>query len=381
MAVGRDRPGCAPGRALLAALALLTAVSACEPRASTPESFLEASWEPYLERYVRDGSHVVDPRRDGGMVTSEGQAYLLLRAVWLRDEATFRSAFRWTEEELRRPDGLYAWLWSPRTGAVRDSGSAADADQEIALALALAARAFDEPRYRERARGLVRAIRTGERLDLPRGWLPAAGDWAVGDRIFNPSYFLPYAYSYFRDLDPGGGWGEVTAAGYRLLEGLEASPRFRLPPDFLVVSEDGSPVPLPEDHELSRDFSFDAVRLYWRLAVDCRLRGEASPCRPGPGLDLLAGAIRDGEPVRTRYAPASGRPLTDETSPSFYGALLPALDRHHPDAARRVLERRLTPRTLEEVAGATDRYYDQNWVWFGLAAHESLIRRRTPPAE
>ena len=40
---------------------------------------------------------------------------------------------------------------------------------------------------------------------------------------------------------------------------------------------------------------------------------------------------------------------------------------------------RLGPDALEALLVAPDRYYDHNWVWFGLALDRGLIEERTPP--
>jgi hypothetical protein len=166
----------------------------------------------------------------------------------------------------------------------------------------------------------------------------------------------------------------VTDVGYALLAAAVDGGRVLLPPDFMVVTPDGSIAPLPEHSELSRDFSFDAMRLYFRVALDCALYGRkqacAGPLQVGPLVDLLR---RDGA-IFTRYA-TSGRPLTSDESLSFYGAVLPLLVREAPETARRIRADKLSWDRLEPVLRTTDRYYDLNWVWFGIAAAEGLLRQ------
>src|SRR5688572_15590376 len=128
------------GRIVLTAIVL--AAIACDraPVSSDRRAALERAWEAYKQSYVHPDGYVLDPDREGGETTSEGQGYGLLRAALMHDEATFLRLFRWTEERLRRPDGLYSWRWTPdRGGQVLDPNTAADADQEIALALLLGA--------------------------------------------------------------------------------------------------------------------------------------------------------------------------------------------------------------------------------------------------
>ena len=131
----------------------------------------------------------------------------MLRAIWMRDEDAFDRSFRWTEQHLKRPDGLYSWLWTPAAGGkILDANTAADADQEIAFALILGSQVFLDPQMLVRARQILLAIRQNEKIEVGPGWFPAAGNWAVSQRIVNLSYFVPYAYPYFARIDPEGRW-------------------------------------------------------------------------------------------------------------------------------------------------------------------------------
>lgn len=339
---------------------------------------LSELWTAYTASYIRPQGYVVDPRRRGGAVTSEGQGYALLRAVWSGDEERFRRIFRWTEENLRRDDGLYAWLWAPEDGGrVLDRNTASDADQEIAFALVLAAQRFEDETYLNRARELLSAIRTVEAIHVARGWFPAAGDWAVGDRVVNLSYFLPYAYPYFEEVHPEGRWMEALSTGYRLIERSLTDLGAVLPPDFMTVGTDGSVRPVPPESGLSPHFSYDAVRIFWRVALDCRLHDRPRSCAdPLRSRAAIRALFRDGT-VHTRYSP-SGEALSDEESLSFYGILLPTLRRHAPELARRVVEEKFDSAAIDAMLDEANRYYDMNWVWFGLAADRELILRRTP---
>ena len=345
------------------------------------DRYLHHSWEAYQGLYLQPEGYVLDRERDGGTVTSEGQSYALLRAVWLRDAETFHRVFRWTEENLAREDGLFSWLWSPGDGGhVVDPNTATDADQDVAFALLLAAHAFQRPAYRERAREILEAIRRHTAVELPGGWYPSAGNWAVEERIVNLSYFVPYAYPYFHRAHPEGGWLEALDTGYRLLERTMAPEEVVLPPDFMRVDEAGAILPLPEGDRHVEDFSFDAIRVYWRVALDCLLHERPRACGDPVGTGIPEELWkRDGRLV-TRYA-TDGTPLAEGESFSFYGALLPALRLHRPGVARSVLAQRLNPVTLTGMLELPERYYDLNWVWFGLAADRGLLQKQTPPSE
>jgi endo-1,4-beta-D-glucanase Y len=365
---------------LACAMLAATAAAGCPPPDRTPEA--SQAWAAYTRAYLHDDGYVLDRTRGQGEVTSEGQSYALLRAVWMRDRATFARVFDWTERTLARADGLYSWRWSPDGGGrVLDANSATDADQDAAFAMILAAEQFGEPRYRARATRLVRAIAMHARVDVPGGWFPSAGNWAVAERIVNLSYFTPYAYPYFERVHPGAGWQEVSAVGYALLDRTTASIATRLPPDFMALDATGAPTSLPDASTLSRRFSFDGIRIPWRVELDCRLHQRERACRESGGLPAL-GALVTGPDARLVNAyDTSGAPLTEQESPTFYAAVLPLMERTRPDVARRLRDDRLKPDTLIELGRRNDRYYDANWVWFGMALANGWIERNTPAVE
>jgi len=343
--------------------------------------FLSRSWKLYKKNYIADQGFVLDRSED--RVTSEGQAYALVRAVWMRDQETFDRVLEWTENHLLIESGLYAWLWNPSKKFLVEQNTAADADQEIAFALILASHAFRQKKYLNRAQNLLVAIRTHERLEVPSGWFPAAGNWAVEERIVNLSYFYPYAYPYFNQIDPEGDWLGVLQTGYELLFRTLGRSQVNLIPDFMMVDSEGTPKFLPECSDLSGQFSYDAMRIYWRMAIDCQLHQRSIACK-NHVHPLSIGFIADIF-VRDRSIYAcysySGEPLEKSESLSFYGSVLPWFKIHFPQLAQSILNKHLSQQTLKEIINKKNRYYDLNWVWFGLAAIDGLIKERTPKPE
>jgi len=68
-------------------------------------------------------------------------------------------------------------------------------------------------------------------------------------------------------------------------------------------------------------------------------------------------------------------------SSSFYGAALPFLLLHAPAAGRSVRASALSTAALQTVLTEPKRYFDANWVWFGLAAADGLIKTATPAVD
>ena len=301
---GQHPGGTVTRLALFSSAGLVTLTLACGQMTPPDPSrdFRQHSWDAYKRIYIRAEGNVVDPDRNGGGTTSEGQGYAMLRAVWMRDEEAFNRTFRWTEQHLKRPDGLYSWLWTPADGGkILDANTAADADQEIAFALVLGSQVFQDPQMLVSARQILLAIRQNERVEVGPRWFPAAGNWAVSQRIVNLSYFVPYAYPYFARIDPEGRWETVTESGYDLIAKSLGMGAARLIPDFMSITRDGNPDALPQGTELSSDFSSDAMRIYWRVAVDCRLHSRTRACADPLGAGQLTAMLaRDGV-LFTRY--------------------------------------------------------------------------------
>ena len=353
--------------AVVAASWLALSYVASNKEARADRELLERLWQHYKKRYVDDAGFVLD--RQQQRITSEGQSYALLRAAWMRDRATFDRVLAWTEAHLKRPDGLYSWLFSPVEQRLLDANTATDADQDIAYALIIAAQAFRAPRYLERAREIVKAVRTVASITWrehgQHRWFPSAGNWANNERLVNLSYFLPYAYPEFAKLDPEGQWLAVVSTGYDLLARLFATEGVLLPPDFMIVDEAGQVRLLPDSHPLSNHFSFDAMRIYWRIAMDYvttrNVRAAADPAHTDTIRRLI---VRDGA-IFQRYT-VTGQLLEAEESLSFYGSILPSLALHHPALACALRQSKLSREQLLTISQAGERYYDLNWTWFGL---------------
>src|SRR5436190_8080927 len=76
-------------------------------------SMLKESWTAYVHRFVQSDGRVIDYSASG-ISTSEGQAYAMLRAVWIGDRGAFDKTFIWARNNLNsgiRNDHLWAWKW------------------------------------------------------------------------------------------------------------------------------------------------------------------------------------------------------------------------------------------------------------------------------
>ena len=339
---------------------------------------LSALWSLYRYTHVQ-GGRVVE-HDEGGITTSEGQAYAMLRAVWANDRAAFEEVWRWTREHLQtRGDRLLSWKWKDR---VLDRNAATDADQDAALALVLASRRFGERRFLEDARAILADVWRREVISAGGRRLPTAGDWAPGERwpTIHVAYLAPYAYEVFAEADPAHPWKDLVRSSYDVLRFLLVDERLALPPEIvwvdprtgkLLLERPGGGGPAP--------FGYDAVPIYWRVALDARWfgrRGEADLRERMLAFPREAFAA-EGR-LRERYSTA-GRPLSEQDGLPHLAsvqALARVVDGELADRIRREKLDALFDRAL---GGEETPYYLHNWLWFGRALEIGAARRYDEP--
>jgi endoglucanase len=353
-------------------------------RPATANPMLMRAWGSYKADFIQ-GGRVVDPKA-GGVTTSEGQSYALLRAVYANDRAAFDQVWDWTRSRLLRPDGLLAWRWGTQpdgTPGVLDANAAADADQDVALALLFAARTWGEPRYQRDAALLLNAIWEQETAVVGGRRLLVAGNWARGDgtegidqAVVNPSYLAPYAYRIFAQADPAHDWAALVDSSYDLLARIRARPELGgaagVVPNWLLLDPaTGEPVPAGLLGDRAQEFSYDASRLLWRLALDWLWFEDDRAREALAGVGLPARTLQRDGVLRAAYR-LDGTPAADYEATSMYAATLPGVlvggDR---DTALRVYADKLLRQYRSDARatywGDPQDYYGQNWAWFATA--------------
>ena len=367
-------------RVLLLVATCLTACAAGDASAALPASpsqdeVLRQSWAAYVRRFVQADGRVVDPKA-GGTTTSEGQAYAMLRAVWMEDRPLFDRTLTWATEHLNhgvRQDHLWAWKWDVR---VVDAAFAADADQDAALALLMASRTWSDDSYLQRARAVLADLwDKGTLLSGGRRFL-LAGDSLCqrGTCRVNPSYYAPYAYRYFARHDPSHDWRQLVDTSYFLLERNAVLTTTHLPSDWLLL--DTATGALSLGSERDSQYAYDAFRAHWRVRLDGVLFGEErSRAYLAGSLAWLAERYRqDGRLPAIIFR--DGRAGADYEALEMLAGVTSALQESAPDVGES-MNARLQRMLSEGFWGDRESYYLQNWAWFASA----LQRRQLSPFE
>lgn len=349
---------------------------------------LTGLWERYTQTYIEPGSGRVLDRQRSDLTTSEGQSYAMLRAVWQDDRETFDRVWEFTRTSLSRPDdALFAWQFGRRAdgtdGVLVDQGgmnTASDADSDIALALALAYGRWQRSSYLEQAKPIIADIWRQEVVSIAGQPVLVAGTSEKGSPqpLVNPSYFAPYAYRVFAEVDAANDWAAMVDSSYDVIERVSQAPLDRsssagLPPNWVRLDrQTGAVAELPPD--LNTDFGYDALRLPWRLALDVQWNDEPRAELALRSMDFLDQEWDREARIAATYAHDGGSAAEYE-SPAMYGGALGYFTVLDASDATELYSGELA--SLYDPDTQSWRtplgYYDDNWAWFGMAMYQNAL--------
>jgi endoglucanase len=356
-------------------------------RTFSPYSVLSSSWDRYKEQFIYEGRVLDHSQND--ITTSEGQSYALLRAVWVDDKQAFDAVWEWTKTNLQGENNkLFGWRWGLRAdgsyGFMENGGenSASDADTDIALALIFASKRWNDQRYLEEAKGVLADI-WGYEVDNAQGknYL-VAGNWAMGGEklVLNPSYFAPYAWRIFAEVDKDRNWLSLIDPAYEVLnrsgfERLDKEKGVGLPPDWLALDRKTGSMEAASIGNYKTDYSYDAIRTPFRVALDYKWFGEQR------ALDYLKNSygILNDHYLQNGKLPSGfthdGKIADPNENPSMYATSLGYFLLVNPDTAKRIYEEKITKLYSgdKDAFNAALPYYDQNWLWFGTAFYNNFL--------
>ena len=350
-----------------------------------PNSVLSQTWTTYKATFLKNGDQTIDPNQ-ANITTSEGQSYALLRSVWMDDQTTFDQVWSWTDTHLATSNGLFAWKWgrdAQGTEKILDPGSASDADTDIALALLFAYKRWNNPVYLTRAHRVISGIWVAEVRSANHTNYLVPGNWAQtkDQLVVNPSYLFPSAYRIFAAVDSAHDWQSVVDSSYLVLAGCTSSPlgaasaSVNLPPNWCGVGPDHTYYQIQETGLNSTDYSYDAVRTMWRVALDYEWYGDLRAAR----LLLQSGRFltsqwQSNHRLAVGYT-HDGQPLYQYESVLAYALDLQSISFISPQSAADIYQQKILPKLYDNVEEKysfwedAGNYYIQNWAWFGTALY------------
>ncbi|MEH2438181.1 MAG: glycosyl hydrolase family 8 [Nostoc sp.] len=359
------------------------------PKSTPNRELLVQSWDSYRQRFIQSDGRVIDYEASDRS-TSEGQAYALLRAVLINDPATFALTLNWSENNLqrqaagKRTDSLWAWKWGRKEDGnwgVIDSNFASDGDIDAITALILASRRWHQPEYLELAKlklqdlwNLSTISKTqGERYLLPG---PVAAFVPDASTVYlNPSYFAPYAFRIFAQVDPQHDWLSLVDSSYQVLENSATLSSVGLPSDWVALNtKTGQYQTLPASSNLKSLYSFDSYRVWWRLSLD------ATWFKSPQAQRYLVTSTQHLQKLWSKKSiPAridlQGKALVDYEATSQYAMLYAAMQVVKPAIAQELLVKKILPQYKQGIWGDQSAYYTQNLAWLGLLPPKTIPQR------
>ncbi len=356
------------------------------PQSTPNRQLLVESWDSYRRRFIQRDGRVIDYEASDRS-TSEGQAYAMLRAVLIDDSATFALTLNWGDNNLRRlkdskpVDSLWAWKWGRKAdgswGPI-DDNFASDGDIDAITALILASRRWNRPEYLKIAKTKLQDLWKYSTVvgQDKRYLLPGPKTAFVkksSEIILNPSYFAPYAFRLFAQVDPERDWLSLVDTSYEVLNDSQQLSAVNLPSDWVVLDvKTGKYQALPTGSKLNSVYSFDAFRVWWRIALDASWFNESR------ARDYLETSIqhplklwqeKDSVPARINL---EGEALVNYEATSQYAMLYAATKLIQPELAQELLEKKLLPQYQQEVWDDKEAYYTQNLAWLGLLSPSAI---------
>ncbi len=341
---------------------------------------LESMWEEYKEMYIEESSFRTVDRQANGITTSEGQSYTLLRAVWQDDKEVFDKSFQWTKDNIRRSDSnLFSWLFGELengTYGVQDVNTASDANVDIALSLLFAYSRWNDDSYLNDARGIINDIWEQEVMVINGKPVLVANnvEKTINKQtvLVNPSYFSPYAFKIFAQVDPTHNWIALADSSYEILAksitNLLDTEVGYLPPNWVEMDVTSGAILASNNPSLSTNFGYDALRIPLRIGLDYVWFKDERALAILTSLDFLQREWTDKKQIYASYT-HDGRVVERSENLALYGGVLPYFAIIHPNLAEEIYyEKILSAHNLDTFRWhESQSYYASNIAWFGLA--------------
>lgn len=326
---------------------------------------LYKSYVYYKRTFISPEGRVMDPQR-GDITTSEGQSYIMFRAVVHNDREMFDKTYNWTKKNLQQSTKLFAWIWGKdKHGKYRvlDRNSAADADVNIAFALISAYEKWKDEKYLDEALPIIRSIwrndtrKIGKRRVLMPGFVQARSD-----RIeVNPSYFHPYAFRFFAKYDDWHDWRKIIDSSYYYILESSSKTATGLPPNWFLI-EKGKVV--LEDGVRS-DFSYDAIRVLKKYYWDYVRTGDMRDLKILAKAKFFIPKWRESHMLYTNYTKDGDLRDYNEFTGGIAILVLP-ISMYDPAVAEEIFRTKVTPYLYKKENWKTrNDYYCKNLLWYG----------------
>ncbi|MEI6480279.1 MAG: glycosyl hydrolase family 8 [bacterium] len=351
---------------------------------------LQILWEDYKNNYLDKTTLRAIDKQSENITTSEGQSYTLLRAVWVDDEDTFSKVFAWTVVNMQHKNNhLFSWLYGDlgngKYGVLSSKGgnnSATDADTDIALALLFGYSRWGNANYLNEAKLIINDIWQNEVITVGTTSYVVADDIekkSFDNVLINPSYFSPYAYRIFSKVDPQHSWMSLVDSSYHVLQitsssSLDKKTSAGLPPNWVLFNKKTGAFSPASSISGASDFSFDALRVPWRIAIDYEWFKDPRAKAYLDTLSFFSREFKSRKYLASLYS-HDGTVIDISEAPAMYGGVIGYFKESDPSLAQKIYSLKLKAIFNPDSNSFTSplSYYDANWIWFGMGLYTNLL--------
>jgi endoglucanase len=306
----------------------------------------------------------------------------MLRAVLINDQDTFNRTLTWAENNLARKDSkgkrldqLWASTWgqsAKKEWRILDPNFSSDAAVDAATALILASRQWNCSRYLELARDKINDLwKTSTAVAKGKRYLLPSSDpvfWSEPNNILlNPSYFAPYAFRLFAQVDPDHNWLSLVDSSYYLLNQSSAISDVRLPSDWVLLnSSTGRFASISVFDSKQSLYGYDAYRVWWRVALDAVWFQDPQAKQFLREHSAYLKQLWQSQQKIPAQIDLQGKPVVDYEATSQYAMLYTALQLTDPEIAKQIYRLKLKAQYKNGFWNNNSAYYTQNLAWFAL---------------
>lgn len=147
-----------------------------------------------------------------------------------------------------------------------------------------------------------------------------------------------------------------------------------LPPDWIAINRTTGEPQKVSAANLTTNFSYDALRTPWRVALDYQWFKEPRAKSYLDKLGFLNTQWQERGKIVSVYS-HEGSIVSDQEAPATYGGTIGYFLVSNPEKAKEVYEQKLKSLYSEDENKFNPElsYYDANWVWFGMGLYNDLL--------
>ncbi|MCA9400935.1 MAG: endoglucanase [Candidatus Omnitrophica bacterium] len=336
---------------------------------------LEQTWVGFQQNFIHQGRVVRPIEKDS---VSEGQAYTMLRAVYMNDKKIFDECYAWSEHHLSRlmqfNDHLLAWHW--KDGRVSDWMPASDADLDYAYSLILADEKWHHQYpdhvtpYGLKAKLILQDIlkketfRTSSNRLYLHPWI--ASEEQENLRQQNLSYYAPAYFRKFYQKTNDVRWLELLDTYYAMIDEInyrgieEGMPGIY--PDWMLVDQHDQ---LSYNPKKSNRFGWEAIRIPIRMAMDHH--PDTHKRFKSPFTEYLSRTWQDQTKLYAEYQPDPFKFDGVYEHPLFYAGYALMLREYDSSSADEIIHKtRMSLKKIDKAGWVylnEDDYYVNALMW------------------